>query len=265
MGSNISETFGRMFYDTPVEVSGTSVPTYYLATENGVLKKPHVLSRTSSIPDDKDPSKTQTVTNSIYDLEANNISAPMSLFSDFKLFHYSGITGFMYPGDPNVTTKYFDNKAARSGLMWANMEPTYANIIDAYKNIEAAAYKIQDFVYNKYFNKIPPNYLITLRRYANACDDIPFTLGWDENLHQQLYPTSVQIPISTATTYISETAGNKMEDILKFTFGTNWADQESEIQILNSATPGATGFGLGQRLYMGGAGTQRDGDRKSVV
>ena len=259
MADNISESFGNMFYSTPLEVSGTSVPTYFLATENGKLKKPHVLSRTSSIPDEKNPNKTQTVTNSIYDMEANNIYAPMSLFSDFKLFHYSGITGFMYPGDPNATTKYFDNKNARSGLMWANMEPTYANIIEAYKDIESAAYKVQDFVYNKYFNKIPPNYLVTLRRYANACDDIPFTLGWDENLHQQLYPTSVQIPISTATTYISEVAGNKMDDILKFTFGTNWADQESEIQQLNSATPGATGFGLGQRLFMNGAGTQREG------
>lgn len=259
MADNISESFGNMFYSTPLEVSGTSVPTYFLATENGKLKKPHVLSRTSSIPDEKNPNKTQTVTNSIYDMEANNIYAPMSLFSDFKLFHYSGITGFMYPGDPNATTKYFDNKNARSGLMWANMEPTYANIIEAYKDIESAAYKVQDFVYNKYFNKIPPNYLVTLRRYANACDDIPFTLGWDENLHQQLYPTSVQIPISTATTYISEAAGNKMDDILKFTFGTNWADQESEIQQLNSATPGATGFGLGQRLFMNGAGTQREG------
>lgn len=259
MGNNISKSFDEMFYSTPLEVSGTSVPVYFLAKDGDTVKMPTVLSRTSTIPDDKDKGKTRTVVNSIYDIQANNISAPMSLFSDFKLFHYSGITGFMYPGDPNATSKFFDDKNARSGLMWANMEPTYQNIIEAYGGIEAAAYKIQDFIYNKYFNKIPPNYLITLRRYANACDDIPFTLGWDEDTHRELYQTSVQIPIATATTYLSETAGNKMEDILKFTFGTNWADQESEIQILNSATPGATGFGLGQRFFNNGAGGTRNG------
>lgn len=264
---NITQSFFNMFnaYTDTVAVSGTSVPTYFLAmdkTNNSVsYKKPVVIREGHVVVDEKNKNKEKKIEGAIYDLESNNIYAPLSLFSDFKLFHYSGITGFMYPNDPNSSNKYFDNKTARAGIMWSDMEPSYPNIIEAYKGIESASYKIQDFVYNKYFNKIPPNYLITLRRYPNACDDIPFTLGWDEDVHQNLYPTSVQLPIATATTYMSEMAGNKMEDLLKFSFGMNWSDKESEIQAISSQTPGATGFGIGQKLFNNGAGsyhTMRD-------
>ena len=257
----ITNSFFNMFnaYDSKLDVSGTSVPYYFLARDgsgqNSKIKKPTVIKRGEVVVHDSNANKDEKVVNSVYDLESNNIYAPLSLFSDFKLFHYSGITGFMYPNDPNYNEKYFDNKKARTGLMWADMEPSYQNIIEAYSGIEAASYKIQDFIYNKYFNKIPPNYLITLRRYVNACDDIPFTLGWDEDIHSQLYPESVQIPIATATTYMSEMAGNKMEEILKFSFGTNWAEKESEIQAISSNTPGATGFGIGQKLFSNGAGS----------
>lgn len=265
---NITNSFFNMFnaYGGQIPVSGTSVPTFFLAVdkigkdENGKdvvsYRKPSVVKTREVIVKDKNGKETKKIENASYDIEANNIYAPLSLFSDFKLFHYSGITGFMYPNDPNFSEKYFDDKKSRTGIMWANMEPNYQNIIEAYSGIEAGSYKIQDFIYNKYFNKIPPNYLITLRRYSNACDDIPFTLGWDEYVHSNLYPESVQLPIATATTYISEIAGNKMEDVLKFSFGTNWAEKESEIQSISSQTPGATGFGIGQNLFSNGAGSQ---------
>lgn len=261
----ITNSFFNMFnaYGDGVPVSGTSVPTFFLATDKVGdkvnYKKPTVIrSGNEVVVSEKDGKKTTKIEGAVYDLESNNIYAPLSLFSDFKLFHYSGITGFMYPNDPNYNEKYFDDKKARTGLMWSDMEPSYQNIIEAYKNIESASYKIQDFIYNKYFNKIPPNYLITLRRYVNACDDIPFTLGWDEDIHSGLYPESVQLPIATATTYMSEMAGNKMEEILKFSFGTNWAEKESEIQSISSNTPGATGFSLGQKLFSNGAGSQHN-------
>lgn len=253
--NSIVENYNSMFtsYGDTWEVSGVSLPTYYWATdEKGDFKTPTVL---RNITSDVNANGTEA---KIYDIKGKNVYAPFSLFSDYKLFHYSGILGFMYPNDPHNVSKFFDHEQARNNTMWGNLEPTYKNILEQYEGIESAEYKIQDFIYNKYFNKIPTTYLITLRRYPNACDDIPFTLGWDEYVHSQLHPMSVQIPIATATTYMSETAGNKMEDILKFSFGTNWADQESEISVVNGANPGATGFGIGAKIFNAGAGSQRD-------
>lgn len=268
--ADIVDAYNSLFTgygDMTYEVSGTSLPNFFWQwTGEGENSKPvapdviHNLGSQSEFIDEKGNGKnTIRQDDAIYDIRGNNVKAPWSLFNDYKLFHYSGIMGMMYPNDPNYDTKFNDDKMARSNVMWANVEPTYKNIITAYSEIEAAAYKIQDFIYNKYYNRIPPNYLITLRRYPNACTDIPFTLGWNEDVHSELYPTSPQLPISTATTYISELAGNKMDDLLKFTFGTNWTEIESEIQEIQNGNPGATAFGVGKRLFDAAHGDSRGG------
>ena len=244
--SKIAKQYADMFnpYSSVWEVSGTSTPMWtwmYGLDEKGQM----YMGDTYNVPDTKDADASKVVDTTAYDVRTNGMYAPFSQFSRWQMLDYRGINGVMYSGDRQLTNRYFDTSLARSGELWSLKEPTYSNIIDAYKDIDAARYRIQDFIYNKYFRMIPPNYLITLRRYGMPCMDAPFTLAYPEELHKELNTETVLIPLATATTYMSELAGNKMDDILKFTWGMNFSEKTSEIQILSSGTPGASSFGIG--------------------
>lgn len=245
----ISDKYFSMFdpYSTVWEVSGTATPMWtwkYSLDENG---NPYA-GDTYNMPDDKDADKNKVVDTTAYDVRTNGMYAPFSQFSRWQMLDYRGIKGVMFNGDRQLINRYFDTSLARSGEVWSLQEPTYANIIEAYDSIDAARYRIQDFIYNKYFRMIPPNYLITLRRYGMPCGDAPFTLAYPEELHKEINTESVLIPLSTATTYMSELAGNKMDDVLKFSWGMNFTEKTSEIQTISSGTPGASSFGFGQWL-----------------
>lgn len=237
--SDIVKAYASMFngYERGWKVSGTALPNY-MWEPDGVKKE------TVTVGEGKDK-ETKTL---VSDIDSHGVYAPFSLFSEHKLFSFAGIGNTMYGGTDSVIGRFNDDERARYTANWQDKEPTYQNIIDAYSNIEAARYKIQDFIYNKYYGAIPPNYLITLRRYVNPCDDIPFTLAWDEDTHRKMWTTSAMLPVATATTYMSEVAGNKLDDILKMGWNMKFSDTESEVQVIKSNTPGATSFGIGQRF-----------------
>lgn len=245
---NLTQAYSDMFngYQNGWKVSATALPKY-LWEANGVKRE---TSGEKSYYEDKDGKRHEYEKAVITDIDSHGIYAPFSLFSNHKLFSYAGIGNKMYGDKDSIVGRFDDRYDARYTAIdqWQDAEPTYANIIEAYQNIEAARYKIQDFIYNKYYAAIPPNYLITLRRYANPCDDIPFTLAWNEELHQRMWATSVMLPVATATTYISELAGNKMDDILKMGWNMKFSDTESEVQVIKSNAPGATSFGVGQHF-----------------
>lgn len=240
-GIDIIEAYSDLFgngYQNGWKVSGTALPNYLWA-EHGVKRE-------KVTGEDGKERETKT----IYDIDSSEIYAPFSLFSNHKLFSFAGLGNPMYGHKEDLQGRFDDRYEARytAQAHWQDAEPTYPNIIKAYENIDAARYKIQDFIYNKYYGSIPPNYLITLRRYANPCDDIPFTLAWDEATHQGMWTTSVMLPVATATTYMSELAGNKMDEMLKMGWNMKFSDTESEVQVIKSNTPGATAFGHGQRF-----------------
>lgn len=252
--NNISDAYSDMFnpYSAVWEVSGTSVPVWSWHFEKGKDKnnKEVLIPGMPTFRESEVDSTTKEIKEPAgYDIKTEGVTAPFSQFSRWQMLDYSGMKGMIYPNDRQLINRYFDTSFARSGELWALEEPTYANIIEAYSEIDAARYRIQDFIYNKYFQMIPTNYLITLRRYGMPCTDAPFTLAYPEPIHQQIDQRAVLIPMSTATTYMSEVAGNKMDDILKFTWGMNFTEKTSEIQILNSGTPGATGFGVGEKWH----------------
>lgn len=257
--ADISNSFQDMFnpYSTIWEVSGTSTPLWswkFTDKGNGQMEAGFV----QFTPDDKDADKEKSKNHAGYDVRTYNVTAPFSQFSRWQMLDYSGMKGVIYSNDRQLIDRYFDTSLARAGELWSLEEPTYANIIEAYKDIDAGRYRIQDFIYNKYFRMIPTNYLITLRRYGMPCTDAPFTLAYPEDVHKDLNRRAALIPMATATTYMSEVAGNKMDDILKFTWGMNFTEKTSEIQTISSGTPGATGFGLGEkwhnRVQAGGIG-----------
>lgn len=151
--------------------------------------------------------------------------------------------------------------------------PTYKNILKYYSDRSfdpygLANYRMQDFIYLKYYNQIPNNYMITLRRYTHPCEDHMFGLDMsaiDTNLLNG-YDES-HFNIATAVTYLGEKTGNKLSDILKFEYGANYEEKEAKVEMLQNSDGGLAAqmkekFGIPES-FMKGEGL--DGSRTKGV
>lgn len=96
-------------------------------------------------------------------------------------------------------------------------------------------YLFQDFVFCKWWNKIPNNRLITLRRFPNpvldnlknSADDLADSNGTP--LKALAFP-----PMATAITYFGDDTGNNLKDILKFSTGYKWGETKADIWDLHT-------------------------------
>lgn len=122
--------------------------------------------------------------------------------------------------------------------------PTYQNIIKYYndENFDPeglSKYKLQDFIYLKYFNQIPNNYMLTLRRYTRPVEDHVFGLDMNaKQINTMNGYSNDYFAIATAVTYMGEQTGNKLSDILKFDYGANWEDKTAQVETLQSSDGG---------------------------
>lgn len=107
--------------------------------------------------------------------------------------------------------------------------PTTARLIEWGKNDTngKTPYQFQDFVFCKWWNKIPNNRLITLRRYAMPILD-NLSIPSDES-DSSTNITSQFPPLATAVTYFGEETGNSLNEILKFSTGLNWGDTSANV------------------------------------
>ena len=147
-------------------------------------------------------------------------------------------------------TEYDDYKKCMSNEEFYNLylqdkqNPTYKNILKYYSDktfdpYGLASYRMQDFIYLKYYNQIPNNYMITLRRYTTPCEDHMFGLDMSaEDINFLNGYEESHFNIATAVTYMGEKTGNKLSDILKFEYGANYEDKEAKVEMLNSADGG---------------------------
>ena len=151
--STIDKAYADMFnpYSEVWEVSGTSAPTWTWMVSKGA-DGGVVVGDTYTTMDTKDENG-KVVSKDFYDIRTDRLYAPFSIFARHMLMDYMGMLGVMRVCDETVLTKNFDTGLARGGVMWSNAEPTYKNIIDAFENIKAGRYKIQDFIYNKYYKR----------------------------------------------------------------------------------------------------------------
>lgn len=114
--------------------------------------------------------------------------------------------------------------------------PTTSRLIEWGKSDEKGRtpYLFQDFVFCKWWNKIPNNRLITLRRYPNPVLDnlnTPSDQLLDEegkNLDLAIFP-----PLATAITYFGDDTGNSLKDILKFSTAYNWGSAKASVWDLS--------------------------------
>ena len=178
---------------------------------------------------------------------------PQSIMNDNVAVNYRTI----YNGYPSIDkkdnfkfTEYDDYKKCMEAEEFYNLylqdkqNPTYKNILKYYsdKNFDPyglASYKLQDFIYLKYYNQIPNNYMITLRRYTHPCEDHMFGLDMTaEDMNFLNGYEESHFNIATAVTYIGEKSGNKLSDILKFEYGANYEEKEAKVEMLQNSDGG---------------------------
>jgi hypothetical protein len=110
-------------------------------------------------------------------------------------------------------------------------------------------YQFTDFVFSKYWNKIPNNRLITLRRYAAPIlDNLKFP-GMNATSENNS-PATAFPPMATAITYFGGDSGNNLNNIIKFTTGVQWEEIQGDVWSVTADTvdsrsgPGAIWGGL---------------------
>jgi hypothetical protein len=190
----------------------------------------------------------------IGDLPGLNVGTE-SMFNKYSVFSLSKVTQITNSGDyrPDL---HLDIKAIINPVEFENVDiindnfnntedfksansqyPTTAKIIEQSKatGTDGIAghfpYSWADFLYCKYYNKVQNNSLITLRRYPVPIHD-----------NAQSPDDNLLVPVAQAVTFFGENTGNKLSDIMKFSYGLIWTEIESEVQDVDG---NEKGFGSG--------------------
>ena len=209
------------------------------------------------------------------DKDSGELTMPHSIMNENVAINYRTI----YNGYPtfaleNNFTDYDDYKKCMAGdtfyqlYLQDKQNPTYKNILKYYSDKSfdpygLASYRMQDFIYLKYYNQIPNNYMITLRRYTHPCEDHMFGLDMTaEDINFLNGYEESHFNIATAVTYMGEKAGNKLSDILKFEYGANYEDKEAKVEMLQNQDGGLAAqmkqkFGVSES-FMNGTMTRQE-------
>jgi hypothetical protein len=161
-----------------------------------------------------------------------------AIANKYALFNFQGFHGNLQTAQGE---HYVDSE--ENPLMGGNLAKTVSipKIITYYdENFGGKlAYKAADFLYGKYYKKIPVNHLITLRRFATPIPDNIYHY----NIRPKGGSSTESVDAShvagvTAVTYLGETAGNKLSDLLKFNYGLNYKKLEAELEAIDSGDAG---------------------------
>ena len=152
-----------------------------------------------------------------------NAPVPKSIFNKFALFNFRGMHGGLTGGAVfNGYTDSVDNPASGGSTVNAK-QVSIGKLIEYFNdNYPRIGYSAQDFLYCKYYKQIPVNHLITLRRFPTPVNDNIFDLTATPGSKDPNAPTptesvsATQTAGVTAITYMGERAGNKLDDLLKF-------------------------------------------------
>lgn len=186
-----------------------------------------------------------------------NTPIPRSIFNRYALFNFRGLYGGLTGGE--AFDGFFDS--SNNKLMGSDAAQTVsiAKLIEYFNtNYPRISYTAQDFLYCKYYKQIPVNHLITLRRFPTPVNDNIFDLKVTPGSDDPKAPTpkegvdATQTAGVTAVTYMGEKTGNKLDDLLNFSYGLNWKEVKSEMEDISSGDGGYTT----QPFYskMGGVG-----------
>jgi hypothetical protein len=168
---------------------------------------------------------------------------PRSIANKYALFNFQGFNGSVAQGQWN---DYRDGSPAGPNPLMGGDQAhnvTIPKIIQYFqKHYSKIGYSPSDFLYSKYYKKIPVNHLITLRRFPTPIADNIYNLGvriapssaaengGGTDVAAQERVDATQIAGVTAITYMGETAGNKLDDLLKMSFGLKYKLMTGEME-----------------------------------
>ena len=202
--------------------------------------------------------------------DASTVSAGMSgkklassIANKYALFNFQGFHGGLAK---NSKENYVDsaNNPLMGGVGATNVSlPKIINYFeDKYPKI---GYKPSDFLYSKYYKKIPVNHLITLRRFPTAVSDNIYNYNIKpKDGAEGESVDGTQIAGVTAITYLGETAGNKLDDLLQMSFGLNYKEITADFEAVDT---GSAGGGYTQQPFyskIGGIGRAITDSAKGV-
>ena len=173
-----------------------------------------------------------------------------SIANKYALFNFQGFYGNLSTAQQD---KYIDkpDNELMGGQNATNVSlPKIINYFD--EHYPKIGYKPSDFLYSKYYKKIPVNHLITLRRFPTAISDNIYQYKVKDK--EGTVADATQVAGVTAVTYLGETAGNSLEELLKMSFGLNY---EAITADFESVDTGSAGGGYTQQPFynkIGGIG-----------
>ena len=141
-----------------------------------------------------------------------------SLFNPFYVFRYSKFSDSENKYDVrnhrdlknNASTDWraiAESPSATKIIEWSRKQSK-----DSVGPLGGTPYQINDFLWCKHYGKVPNNRLITLRRYPIPIED-------NLRVNKSNMPL---VPIAQAVTWWGGDTGNKVDDVLGFTYGLNW-------------------------------------------
>jgi hypothetical protein len=187
-----------------------------------------------------------------------------SLINTYAVTRLYGSKGGNYLINRRNERKWYEIDQASDGDLAFSLNPTTSSIIswgngDPYGR---TPYHFSDFVYCKYWNIVPNNRMITLRRYAAPIvDNLKFPgmdglqdFGTAGNNSDEKAANSQNAnpgtqdqgggkkvsfpPMATAVTYFGEETGNSLSTILKMSAGLKWGDVEAKVfEVQSQANP----------------------------
>ena len=173
-----------------------------------------------------------------------------SLFNKYSLVNFRG-TPLSSEGATGPSKFY--NKINPQTLI----NPSASKIIELTGGTAGYQYSYSDFALAKYFGKIPNNMMITLRRFAFPTPD---------DIISPIDITGKNVPqadIARAVTWIGESPGNSLAEIMQFSHGFNWKEAEADVQTLqsqNKASQGSAGELINGNKVLSAAFNAASGD-----
>jgi hypothetical protein len=122
------------------------------------------------------------------------------------------------PGVLRQEAKDFHNPSAVKLVQWANEQAKDSK--NSAGPIYPYPYSITDFLWCKYYGKIPNNRLITLRRYPVPVED-------NLMISKENLPL---VPIAQAVTWFGADTGNKLSEVLALSWGLSWENKTATVQ-----------------------------------
>ena len=161
--------------------------------------------------------------------------------------------------DVRDNRRFYDKSIITKDDPLSITNPTTTNII-TYSNHDPwgrTPYFFQDFVFCKYWNIIPNNRLITLRKYhAPVFDNLQFPSMYISSNGEGKVGEPAKItyaPIATVVTYFGDDTGNTLQQLTSFTAGVKWKDVEADIHTV-SGESGSNPRAVIDEMFSNGGG-----------